>query len=473
MSNERGNWGSSVGFVLAAAGSAIGLGNLWKFPYLAGKNGGGAFVIVYLSLVVILGFSLMLGEMAIGRRGKSDAYGSYNNIKKGWGFVGMMGILCCFVIYSYYVVIAGWIVKYIGLFLSGGMDGDPVEYFSTFISSGTTPIIYSVIMVVATALIVLKGVSGGIEKASKIMMPTLFIFMLVIVVRSVTLPNAMDGIKYFLKPDFSLITPKVIIAALGQVFFSLSLGMGAMITYGSYLSPETKLVKSAFCIPVLDTIIALLAGLAILPAVFSFGLEPTAGPGLIFITLPKVFSAMPFGNVFGVIFFVLVLFAALTSTISLLEVVVSFVVDQFKLDRKKATVLVSTLIALLVIPNSNSFGSMAELKVFFGMNFFDFLCYLTDNILLPTGGLLLCVFVGFVWDKGDLKNEITNHGEVKFEMFSLWIVGVKYLGIQLLSLILLQAVGVQDQFLVYALGTIFAVQILCGRLEAKRGVKAV
>ncbi|MEG2221085.1 MAG: sodium-dependent transporter, partial [Cetobacterium sp.] len=346
MSNERGNWGSSVGFVLAAAGSAIGLGNLWKFPYLAGKNGGGAFVIVYLSLVVILGFSLMLGEMAIGRRGKSDAYGSYNNIKKGWGFVGMMGILCCFVIYSYYVVIAGWIVKYIGLFLSGGMDGDPVEYFSTFISSGTTPIIYSVIMVVATALIVLKGVSGGIEKASKIMMPTLFIFMLIIVVRSVTLPNAMDGIKYFLKPDFSLITPKVIIAALGQVFFSLSLGMGAMITYGSYLSPETKLVKSAFCIPVLDTIIALLAGLAILPAVFSFGLEPTAGPGLIFITLPKVFSAMPFGNIFGVIFFVLVLFAALTSTISLLEVVVSFVVDQFKLDRKKATVLVSTLIAL-------------------------------------------------------------------------------------------------------------------------------
>ena len=473
MSNERGNWGSSVGFVLAAAGSAIGLGNLWKFPYLAGKNGGGAFVIVYLSLVVILGFSLMLGEMAIGRRGKSDAYGSYNNIKKGWGFVGMMGILCCFVIYSYYVVIAGWIVKYIGLFLSGGMDGDPVEYFSTFISSGTTPIIYSVIMVVATALIVLKGVSGGIEKASKIMMPTLFIFMLVIVVRSVTLPNAMDGIKYFLKPDFSLITPKVIIAALGQVFFSLSLGMGAMITYGSYLSPKTKLVKSAFCIPVLDTIIALLAGLAILPAVFSFGLEPTAGPGLIFITLPKVFSAMPFGNIFGVIFFVLVLFAALTSTISLLEVVVSFVVDQFKLDRKKATVLVSTLIALLVIPNSNSFGSMAELKVFFGMNFFDFLGYLTDNILLPTGGLLLCVFVGFVWDKEDLKNEITNHGEVRFEMFSLWIVGVKYLGIQLLSLILLQAVGVQDQFLVYALGTIFAVQILCGRLEAKRGVKVV
>ncbi|MGL4989335.1 MAG: sodium-dependent transporter, partial [Cetobacterium sp.] len=450
MSNERGNWGSSVGFVLAAAGSAIGLGNLWKFPYLAGKNGGGAFVLVYLSLVLILGFSLMLGEMVIGRRGKSDAFGSYNNIKKGWGFVGILGILCCFIVYSYYVVIAGWIVKYIGMFIRGGLTEDPVSTFGSFISSGTSPILYSLVVVVVTASIVLKGVSGGIEKASKIMMPVLFLFMLVIVVRSVTLPNAMEGIKYFLKPDFNEITPKVVVAALGQVFFSLSLGMGAMITYGSYLPKDTNLVKSAVCIPILDTVIALLAGLAILPAVFSFGLEPTAGPGLIFIILPKVFSSMPFGNIFGIIFFLLVLFAALTSTISLLEVVVSFVVDQLKLDRKKAVMLVSTMIALLAIPNSHSFGPMAEFKVFFGMNFFDFLGYLTDNILLPVGGLMLCIFIGFVWDKEDLKNEITNDGEIQFRLFSAWMIGIKYLGIQLLSLILLGAIGISGRGLSYS-----------------------
>ncbi|MGL4997938.1 MAG: sodium-dependent transporter, partial [Cetobacterium sp.] len=453
--------------------SAIGLGNLWKFPYLAGKNGGGAFVVVYLGLIVILGFSLMLGEMVIGRRGKSDAFGAYNNIKKGWGFIGMLGILCCFIVYSYYVVIAGWIVKYIGMFIRGGLTEDPVLTFGNFIASGTSPILYSFIVVVVTAAIVLKGVSGGIEKASKIMMPILFVFMIVIVIRSVTLPNAIEGIKYFLKPDFSLITPAVIIAALGQVFFSLSLGMGAMITYGSYLPKDSNLIKSALYIPILDTVIALLAGLAILPAVFSFGLEPTAGPGLIFITLPRVFAAMPFGNVFGIMFFLLVLFAALTSTISLLEVVVSFVVDQLKLDRKKATILVSIIIAAIAIPNSHSFGPMADFKVFFGLNFFDFLGYLTDNILLPVGGLMLCLFVGYVWDKEDLKNELTNDGDIAFPLFSAWMIGIKYLGIQLLSLILLQAVGITGKKMSYSLVIIFMIQILFHVLENKRKVSAV
>ncbi len=443
MGEQRGSWSSNIGFVLAAAGSAIGLGNLWKFPYLAGKNGGGAFVIVYLSLVIILGFSLMLAEMVIGRRGKSDAFGSYNNIKKGWGFIGIFGILACFIIYSYYTVIAGWIIKYIVEFIfNGGVHGDISGYFSNFISSGISPIMYSAVVLVLTAVIVLKGVSGGIEKASKIMMPTLFIFMFIIVLRSVTLPNAGVGIEFFLKPDFSKITGGVVLAALGQVFFSLSLGMGAMITYGSYLPNDTKLVKNSFIIPALDTLIALLAGLAILPAVFSFGLEPTAGPGLIFITLPKVFAAMPFGFIFGLIFFILVLFAAITSTISLLEVVVSFVVDQIKIERKKATILVTLAIFLVSIPNSNSFGSMANTTVFFGMNFFDFLCYLTDNILLPVGGLLLCIFVGYVWNKEEIKEEITNNNSVEFKGFKYWLFGIKYVGPIVLTVILLQALGI-------------------------------
>lgn len=244
-----------------------------------------------------------------------------------------------------------------------------------------------------------------------------------------------------------------------------------MITYGSYLSKDTNLVKSAFYIPVLDTLIALLAGLAILPAVFSFGLEPTAGPGLIFITLPKVFASMPMGNMFGIIFFVLVLFAALTSTISLLEVVVSYVVDQIKLDRKKATILVSALIAVFAIPNSHSFGPLAKLEVFFGLNFFDFLGYLTDNILLPLGGLLLCIFLGFIWDKEEIKKEITNDGEVGFPFFSLWMIGVKYLGIQLLALILLQALGVQGSTLSFSLATVFMLQIFFDILGNRKRVK--
>nr|WP_307775629.1 sodium-dependent transporter [uncultured Cetobacterium sp.] len=469
MSKERGNWGSSIGFVLAAAGSAIGLGNLWKFPYLAGQNGGGAFVVVYLAFIVILGFSLMLGEMAIGKKGQLDAYGSYNAIKKGWGIAGFFGILTCFIIYSYYIVIAGWIVKYITFYITGGLKEDPVNVFGSFISSGTSPIIYSLIIVGVTAFIVLKGISGGIEKASKIMMPILFVFLIITVLRSVTLPGASKGLVYFLKPNFSAITPQVVLAAVGQVFFSLSLGMGVMITYGSYLPKDSNLPKNAIYIPVLDTLVALLAGLAILPAVFAFGLEPTAGPGLIFITLPKVFSAMPLGNLFGIIFFILVLFAALTSTISLLEVVVSFAGDQFKVERKKAVLLISGIIAILAIPNSNSFGSMANFKIF-GRNFFDFGGFLTDNILLPLGGLLLCIFIGFIWNKDELKQEVTNNETISFKYFDLWVFGMKFVGVQLLSLILLQALGVSGILLNGLLLAIFAVQVTFSMKEKKNSV---
>ncbi|MGL5577646.1 MAG: sodium-dependent transporter, partial [Fusobacteriaceae bacterium] len=397
MAEARGKWGSSLGFILASAGSAVGLGNLWKFPYLAGKNGGGAFVIVYLSLIIILGFTLMLGEMALGRRGKSDPFGSYNNIKKGWGFVGILGIFTCFIILSYYSVIGGWVIKYVGDYILGGIGGDVGAHFGGFISKSTSPIVYAGIFLILTALIVVKGISGGIEKASKFMMPALFVFLVVIVIRSVTLPGARAGIEFFLKPDFSKITGGVILAALGQVFFSLSLGMGAIVTYGSYLPSDSKLVRNAFIIPGLDTLVALLAGLAVMPAVFSFGLEPAAGPSLLFVTLPKIFESMAFGSFFGIIFFVLVFFAALTSSISMLEVTVAFVVDQLKLDRKRTTWALTALLFLVAIPNSLSFGLLEKSTLFFGMNFFDFLCYLSDNLFLPIGGLLLCVFIGYVW----------------------------------------------------------------------------
>ncbi|MGL4534826.1 MAG: sodium-dependent transporter [Fusobacteriaceae bacterium] len=441
-SSKRGNWSSSIGFILAAAGSAIGLGNLWKFPYQAGKNGGGAFVLVYLLLVLILGFTLILGEMIVGRKGKSDAFGSYNKIKKGWGIVGGIGILTCYIILSYYSVIGGWVLKYILDFVTGGISGDPGAHFGGFISNSFSPLIYLSLFLGATAFIVLKGVAGGIEKASKIMMPTLFAFLIIIVIRSVTLEGASAGIEFFLKPDFSVITGAVILSALGQVFFSLSIGMAVMITYGSYLPEDTNMLKSALIIPALDTLVALLAGLAVLPAVFAFGLEPSAGPGLMFITLPKVFEQLPFGNFFGIIFFVLVLFAALTSSISLLEVPVAFLVDQLGWNRKKAIGTLLIGLFILAVPASLSMGIMENVNIFFGMNFFDFLCYLTDNLFLPIGGLLLCIFIGFVWDKKDVENEITNNGTISFSLIKLWFFLIRFIAPTVIFVILLQAVGI-------------------------------
>ncbi|MGL4567175.1 MAG: sodium-dependent transporter, partial [Fusobacteriaceae bacterium] len=398
--------------------------------------------VVYLSLVIILGFTLMLGEMALGRRGKSDAFGSYNNIKKGWGFVGILGILTCFIILSYYSVIGGWVIKYILDFLSGGVNGDAGVHFGGFISGISSPIIYAGIFLILTALIVVKGISGGIEKASKFMMPALFLFLIIIVVRAITLPGAMAGIEFLLKPDFSKITGGVILAALGQVFFSLSLGMGAMVTYGSYLPSDSKLVRSALIVPGLDTLVALLAGLAVMPAVFSFGLEPSAGPGLLFVTLPKIFESMAFGAFFGVIFFILVFFAAITSSISMLEVVVAFVVDQMKLDRKITTWVLTLLLFLVAIPNSLSFGILEKSKMFFGMNFFDFLCYLSDNLFLPIGGLLLCIFIGYIWGEKGVLYEITNEGKLDFFLGKLWIFVIKYVGPVVIGIILLQALGI-------------------------------
>lgn len=442
MKENRGSWGSNIGFILATAGSAVGLGNLWKFPYLVGKNGGGAFVIVYLFLVVLLGFSLMLAEMAIGRNGKSDAYGSYRKLNKKLGIAGFLGIFTCFVIFSYYSVIAGWIVKYVIEFIKGGIGGDVAAHFGNHISSPVAPIVYTAIVLLVTAFVVLKGVSGGIEKAGKIMMPALFISLIVITVRVLTLPGAMEGVKYYLTPDFSKINGQVILAALGQVFFSLSLGMGVMITYGSYLDKKPNIVKNSLLVTDLDTIIALIAGLAIIPATIAFGHEVTAGPGLIFITLPSVFAAMPLGSIFGTVFFILVLFAALTSTISLLEVVVAFVVDQAKIERKKATVLITVAVFILAILNSLSFGPLAGVTLFFGMNFFDFLCYLTDNLLLPIGGIMLCVGVGYVWKEADVVAEVTNGGTVKFRLVKVWLFVIRYIIPVVLVLILLQSIGV-------------------------------
>lgn len=430
MQNNRGQWGSRLGFILAAAGSAVGLGNLWKFPYKAGSNGGGAFVIVYIAVLFLLGFSLMIAEIVLGRKAQLNAIGAYGSINKKWKFAGAFGILAGFVILSFYCVIGGWVIKYLKDAITGGLFSiDASQYgghFGSFISSSGSPIFYQALFMILTLVIVLGGVSSGIEKASKFMMPALFVMMIVLMFKSLSLDGAMEGVKFLFKPDFSKLTFPVVIDAMGQVFFSLSLGMGCMITYGSYLPKKTNIPFSGTMILILDTFVALLAGLVILPAVFSFGFEPGVGPGLMFVTLPAIFSKMAFGNIFAIIFFLLVLFAALTSSISLLEVCVSYVVDEFKKNRVVSSCILATAIFLLGIPSSLAQGAWKDVK-FFGKNFFDLMDFFASNILLPLGGLLLCIFIGWVWKPKNAIRELENDGELKFRFSLIWTIIIKYL----------------------------------------------
>lgn len=449
MEKNRGSWSSNFGFIMAAAGSAVGLGNLWKFPYLAGQNGGGAFVLIYLGLVVVMGFTLMLGELAIGRATNLDAYGAYNKLKKGWGFIGGIGILTGFLILSYYSVVGGWVLKYIVASLTGAIGADKGAFFTNFITSSTEPIIYHLIFMGLTVLIVIKGVSGGIEKASKIMMPALIALLLLVVIRSITLPGAGAGLAYYLNPDFSKITFKVFVAAMGQVFFSLSLGMGCMVTYGSYVKKDEDLAKDALIIPGLDTLVALLAGFAILPAVFALGFEPGAGPGLMFITLPAVFESMPLGFIVSIAFFILVFFAAITSSISLLEVTVAFGIDQLKMTRQKAVLLFSALMFVIGTGASLSMGPWANVLLPWidGKSYaiFDFLDVVTSYYLLPIGGLLMAIFIGFVWGLPKAVKEIKIGSTFPTE--KLWSVLIKYIAPIGVFLILLSSTGLLDKLL--------------------------
>ena len=423
MSENREQWGSRFGFIMAAAGSAVGLGNIWRFPYITGKFGGAAFVAVYLAVVIVLGISVMLAEFVIGRKAQSDAVGSFRKLGGGaWPMVGWMGFFCGFVILSYYAVIAGWTLAYMfksfgGLMAAAG-EGKAGDVFGAFVSDPVQSISYHVAVMAITSGIVYKGISGGIEKSCKILMPALFVILLVLIVRSVTLPGAGAGLEFYLKPDFSKLTSEAILAAVGQGFFSLSLGMGCMITYGSYLGKDDYLPSIARTVVFLDTSVAILAGFVIFPAVFAFGIEPGAGPGLTFVTLPAVFAQMPMGSIFSFAFFLLLFIAALTSAISLLEVVVTYAIDQLKWNRAKAAIVMGTAIALLGIPSALSVGG--HIPQIAGKDFLDAADFLTNNVIMPLGGIFIAVFVGWVWTDG-AKAEVTDNGKLVFPMYTTWL----------------------------------------------------
>jgi len=411
---SRSQWGSRLGFILAAAGSAIGLGAIWKFPYVAATNGGGAFLLIYLLICLSVGLALMLAEMAMGRAANSNAVGSFRQLGgKPWPIVGMVGVLVCFLIYSFYSVVGGWTIAYIGKSLSGSIltsDAKVLgETFDGFITDPLQPLLFHGLFAGLTLAVVLGGVQKGIENLSKFLMPALFVLMLVLIVRGLTLPGAVDGLLYFLTPDLSKVTGNMLVDAMGLAFFSLSLGMGIMITYGSYVGRDTQLLGSSLWVIALTVLTCFLAGLMVLPAVFAFGFDPSAGPGLTFITMPAVFAQMAGGQLFAVLFFCLLLVAALTSSVSLLEVVVSAVMDELKMPRRKAAWLVTLAVFLLGIPASLSLGIWREYTLF-GKGFFDLLDFITSNLLMPLGEVLLAIFVGWkVWPT--VAAELAPHGK--------------------------------------------------------------
>ncbi len=403
----RAEWGSRLGFVLAAAGSAIGLGAIWKFPYITAQNGGGAFLLIFLLLVFTLGISLMIAEMLVGSVTKKSPVGAYHKLGgRTWSLVGYIGVLCGFLILSFYSVVGGWTIAYIVKSVDGAiLTADPKVLsgiFSSFIADPAEPLWYHALFMGVTAGVILAGVQKGIEQVSKYLMIMLFLLILVLIGRAITLPGAIDGVITFLNPDFSKVNARMIIEAMGLAFFSMSLGMGCMITYGSYASDDTYVPHSAGSVITLTTLICFLSGLMVFPAVFVFGFDPSAGPGLTFITMPAVFSQMGGGQFFGVLFFFLLFVAALTSSVSLMEVVVSFFIDEFNFPRTATTIVMSILMFVLGIGASLSLGVWKEYKLF-GKNFFDILDYVSSNLIMPFGGIMVAILVG--WKSWTLVSE--------------------------------------------------------------------
>ncbi|MBM7840089.1 NSS family neurotransmitter:Na+ symporter [Alkalihalobacillus xiaoxiensis] len=446
---ESQQWSSKYGFILAAAGSAIGLGAIWKFPYIAGVNGGGAFFLVFIIFTLFVGLPLLIGEFLIGRSTQKNAVDSYKEIAPGssWHLLGRMGMVTAFLLLSFYSVVGGWILIYIWKTITGdltGLDGAGYEaVLNQTISNPYLAVGFHFLFLVLVIVVVAKGVQSGIEKASVIMMPALFILFLVVVIRSLTLDGAMEGVQFLLVPDFQLLTSEGVLFALGQSFFALSLGISVMVTYSSYLSKKENLLQSASAIVIMNFIVALLAGLAIFPAVFSFGLNPAQGPPLIFAVLPTVFSQVPFGMVFLLLFLILFLFAALTSAFSMLEIIVSSQTRGDVTKRKKSSWIIGLLIFIVGIPSALSYGVWSEFELF-GLIFFDAVDYLVSNILLPVGALLIALFISLRMPRERLVAEFTAGNNSGKKLFVAWLLFIKYVVPLAIVVVFLDVIGVFD-----------------------------
>lgn len=449
MSDRRmtAKWASKLGFVLAAAGSAIGLGAIWKFPYVAGTSGGGAFFLVFVLFTILLGYPLLLGEFVLGRKSQSDAIGTYQKIAPGtpWVITGWIGIAACFLVLSFYSVIGGWILLYIIKAVTGSLSGLTQagygELFGSIIQDPLQTLAAQLAFIIMTILVVAKGVQKGIERVSSIMMPLLFILFIALVLRALTLENAIDGVRFLLVPDFGSLTPQAILFALGQAFFTLTLGVSVMVTYSSYLSKSQNLPKSALSIVIMNLAVTLLAGLAIFPAVFSFGLQPDQGPTLLFAVLPAVFDRLPFGMLFFIGFLTAFLFAALTSAFSMIEIIVAAITKGDQTKRGKWTWTIGLLIFAVGIPSCLSYGMLDE-PFIFKKTFFDAADYVVSNILMPLGALFISIFIPLKLSKHDLYEEMKSGSKAGKGFFIVWFYLLRFLVPLAIVLVFFNLIGV-------------------------------
>ena len=451
MTSDRAKFGSRLGVVLATAGSAVGLGNVWRFPYMTGQNGGAAFILVYLGCILMLGIPGMVSEFIVGRHSQANAYRAYASFtkSKAWGLVGILGILTSTIILGFYAVVAGWCLQYLGASTIGHLKGDSayvLQYFQTFSCDPVKPAVLGIAFILITHFIIVRGVRNGIERASKVLMPLLFILLLIIVIASCSLPNAGKGVEFLLKPDFSKVTAKVFLEALGQAFFSLSLGTACLCTYASYFSKHTRLLQSATQIAVVDFFIALMAGLMIFPAAFSVGVQPDSGPSLIFITLPGVFqqafSFLPgLGYIISIMFYALLVFAALTSTISMHEIGTAFFHEELKMKRSSAAWVLTIVCSVLAVFCSLSVGR-PDIQLF-GKSLMDFCDFVTAQVMLPAGAMLTSILVGWCALRSKVREEFTNYETAREKSFyQVYMFSIRYIVPVCILLILMHQFGV-------------------------------
>ena len=447
----RATFGSRIGVLLVTVGSAVGLGNVWRFPYMVGSNGGAAFLLVYIFCVLLLGLPVMIAEFYIGRHSKKNAVGAFKTLVPGtkWTVIGYTGVLAAFLILGFYFVISGWTLEYIFQSFTTSFENKSVDAFNNEFTAFSTnlirPILWVVIFIAINHLIITLGVQKGIERSCKLLMPMLFVMLLILCVRSLSLPGAMAGLDFLFRPDFGKINSSVLLSGMGQAFFSLSIGMGIMITYSSYFNNQINLQRTSLEVTVIDTMVSLLAGIMIFPAVFNFGIEPTAGVELVFITLPNVFGKLPLSNLWCCIFFILLAVAALTSTISLHEVVTAYFHEEHKMTRKRAALLVSIGACSLAIVSSLSFGILKNMTLY-GLTFFEILDYVTAKLMLPFGGMLICIFISRRIDKKILKAELTNNGTVTFYFFTTYCFLIRYIVPVAIAVIFLNELGILRLF---------------------------
>ncbi|MBN8436301.1 sodium-dependent transporter [Priestia flexa] len=442
--SQQEQWTSKIGFILASAGSAIGIGAIWKLPYVAGTSGGGAFFLLFILFTAIIGLPLLLAEFVLGRNTQKEAIRAYDAVapKSIWKGIGYLGVITCFILLSFYSVVGGWILQYLFASVTGGLSGvkDYSALFGNTIANPTSAVIAQFVFLLLTIIVVSRGIQNGIEKANNILMPALFVLFIAIIIRSLTLDGAMEGVKFFLYPDFTNLTSEAILFAMGQAFFSLSVGVSVMVTYSSYLTKQQNLPKSAVSIAGLNIVISLLAGLAIFPAVFSMGGEPAEGPGLLFVVLPTIFEQLPFGLVFQTLFLALFLFATLTSAFSMLEIIVASLAKGKSGKRIKLSWISGVLIFIVGIPSALSFGPLADVMIF-GKSIFDAADFLVSNILMPLGCLLLALFVPWKMKKAVLIEEFQQGSNNVKKWFALWLLVIRYVAPVLIIIVFVNMLG--------------------------------